>query len=182
MNDALLSPDCTRCAALCCVSLAFDRSAFFAFDKEPGVPCRHLTAEHRCGIHQDLASRGFTGCIRYECSGAGQRVTQEIFGGRSWRDDPALAQPMFDAFRAMRQVHELLLLLQTAGRLPLAPPLAQRRGDLVAALQPPGGWSVGSLAAFEQGSLPGEVRAFLVTLRGSVPPGWNTPRRLPVVE
>lgn len=181
MNDALLSPDCARCAALCCVCLAFDRSAFFAFDKEPGVPCRHLTEEHRCEIHHELSSRGFSGCIRYECSGAGQRVTQEIFGGRSWRDDPALAQPMFDAFRAMRQVHELLQLLQTAGGLPLAPEQAQRRGELEGALQPPGGWSVGSLAAFERGGLPGEVRAFLVTLRGCVPPGWK-PRRLPVVD
>jgi hypothetical protein len=36
------------------------------------------------------------------------------FGGRSWRDDPATATQMFDAFAVMRQLHELLWYLHAA--------------------------------------------------------------------
>jgi hypothetical protein len=183
MDDLVLRADCARCAALCCVSLAFDRSELFGFDKAAGVACPHLGREgvsggaprtpHRCGIYPELERMGFAGCAGYDCLGAGQRVTQELFGGRSWREHPALARSMFDAFRAMRQVHELLSLLQTAGQLPLSPAQARRRGELCAALCPPQGWSVESIEAFERGQLPGEIRSFLASLRDRVPRAWR---------
>lgn len=181
MEEPLLLADCSRCAALCCVGLAFDQSAFFAFDKAAGAPCPNLTLTHRCSVHDELEPRGFVGCINYDCLGAGQRVTQELFAGRSWRENPEIARSMFDAFRAMRSVHELLSLLRAAGRLPLSPPQEQRRAELQGALCPPDGWSVQKLAAFEQGSVPAEIQAFFTSLRGSVPEAQR-PRRLPIAD
>ncbi len=164
MDDAMLRADCTRCAALCCVALPFDRGPMFGFDKPAGSACRHLGADNRCAIHSGLRARGFAGCAAYDCLGAGQRVTQEILPGRSWRESPAAARAMFDAFRAMRQVHELLLLLRTAARLRLTPEQAARRAELEAALTPES-WSPASLSAFERGPLPGAVRDFLAGLK-----------------
>jgi hypothetical protein len=177
MDDALLRADCARCAALCCVTLAFDRSHLFAIDKAAGEPCQHLTAQDRCGIYAERGRRGFAGCAAYDCLGAGQRVTQEIFGGRSWQANPALAQAMFDAFGVMRQIHELLSMLRTATRLPLTAVQAERLHQLQDQLQPARGWSLESLAAFEHGRIPAEVDAFLKSLRKLV-----RRRRLPVVQ
>ena len=76
-----LVPDCARCAGLCCVVLPFQRSSSFAFSKDAGTPCRHLTASTACGIHASLLEAGMSGCVAYECFGAGQQVTQVTYGG-----------------------------------------------------------------------------------------------------
>lgn len=112
-----LTADCARCVGLCCVAPAFARSADFAVDKPAGTPCRHLDQGFRCGIHADLREHGFAGCTVFDCLGAGQRVVQETFGGRSWRAGPDLAGPMFTAFATVRALHELLFLLSEAARL-----------------------------------------------------------------
>jgi len=124
-----LRPDCTRCAALCCVALPFARSADFAVDKPGGRPCHHLTDRDRCGIHDRLRPSGFSGCTVFDCLGAGQHVTQETFGGRSWRDDPDTARDMFAAFPVVRQLHELRWYLHEALELPAA---AALHADLAA--------------------------------------------------
>jgi hypothetical protein len=129
-----LRPDCGRCAALCCVLLAFDRSDRFAFDKPAGVACPHVTRLDRCAVHASRFERGFSGCVSYDCLGAGQRVTEELFPGRSWRDGPDVAQAMEEAFRLMRRVHECLLLLWQAGQLHLSAAHEQRREALRAEL------------------------------------------------
>ncbi|WP_199421941.1 pentapeptide repeat-containing protein [Actinotalea solisilvae] len=116
-----LRADCARCVGLCCVALAFSRSADFALDKEAGEPCQNLAPDHRCTIHARLRTAGFTGCTVYDCLGAGQKVTQVTFAGRSWRDDAATASAMFGAFTAVRALHELLWYLTEALTLP-APP------------------------------------------------------------
>lgn len=113
-----LVADCARCAGLCCVALPFASSADFALDKAAGVPCPNLGHDHRCAIHADLRASGFGGCVAFDCLGAGQRVTQVTFGGRSWRTDPSIAEAMFGAFRVMRQLHDLLWLLRQAAGLP----------------------------------------------------------------
>jgi len=95
-----LRADCARCEALCCVHLPFDRGADFPFAKAAGTPCRNLTREHRCGIHGELAERGFRGCVTFDCFGAGQRA--------SARPDPAAA------FGRLRVLHELLWYLRAA--------------------------------------------------------------------
>ncbi|GAA3392936.1 pentapeptide repeat-containing protein [Cryptosporangium minutisporangium] len=118
-----LRPDCANCFALCCVALPFARSADFAVDKPAGTPCGNLTAEHRCGIHARLRPSGFTGCTVFDCLGAGQRVSQQTFGGRSWRDAPETAGAMFAVFAVQRQLHELRWYAEEALALPAAAPV-----------------------------------------------------------
>lgn len=116
--DVHLVADCQRCVGLCCVAPSFGRSADFAFDKPAGVACPNLAADHRCSIHGRLRTQGFGGCVAFDCFGAGQRVTQQTFGGRSdWRDGPQVAAAMFGAFAIMRSLHELLRHLDEAHRL-----------------------------------------------------------------
>lgn len=123
MSDVELQADCSRCVGLCCVALALTASADFAIDKAAGQPCPHLQADFRCDIHAELRERGFPGCSAYDCFGAGQRITQLTFAGRTWRDDPATAEAMFGAFRRLREVHELLWHVREALRLPAGGPL-----------------------------------------------------------
>lgn len=158
------APDCARCAALCCVALAFDKGPSFAADKPAGSPCPRLVG-HACAIHDRLADKGYSGCMRYDCLGAGQRVTQDLFAGRSWRDEPALLAPMMEAFRAQRRVQELRQLLDLAGTLPLDPAQEGARAALRARLSPAEGWTAERLRAFETGELPRAVPAFLRSLR-----------------
>ena len=159
-----LKPDCNACAALCCVMLPFDASAEFAFDKPGGVACRHLL-RHSCAIHDRLSDEGFAGCTRYDCLGAGQRVVQEIFAGKSWRRDPDLLAPMEAAFRAMRRLHEDHAILTQAAKLPLTEAEESARQDLLARLAAEDRQSEATLAAYETGPLPRAVRDFLQSLR-----------------
>jgi hypothetical protein len=141
MIPSTLRGDCAQCAALCCVALAFDRSALFAYDKPAGEPCANLGAKGRCMIHAERTGRGFAGCEGYDCLGAGQAVTQDLFGGRSWRDDPALLAPMIDAFAVMRPAHEALSLLRLARRMSLPASAQERLGVALDELDPEGGWT-----------------------------------------
>src|SRR3954454_1318684 len=117
---AELRADCARCAGLCCVALPFARSADFAVDKPAGTPCTHLQTDFRCGIHDSPRDRGFAGCTVFDCLGAGQKVTQVVFGGRDWRADPGTARDMFAVFPVVRQLHELLAYLAEALELEAA--------------------------------------------------------------
>ncbi|MFG2755258.1 pentapeptide repeat-containing protein [Streptomyces wuyuanensis] len=118
-----LRADCGDCFALCCVALPFSASADFAVDKPAGRPCGNLRDDFRCGIHSRLRGSGFSGCTVYDCFGAGQKVSQVTFGGRSWQQDPDSARRMFDVFPVMRQLHELLWYLTAALRLTAARPV-----------------------------------------------------------
>ncbi|MDA0564797.1 pentapeptide repeat-containing protein [Streptomonospora sp. S1-112] len=123
--------DCANCFGLCCTALPFAASADFAADKPAGQPCGNLQADFRCGIHARLRERGYSGCTVFDCFGAGQRVSQETFGGRSWRADPGSAQPMFAAFPVVQRLHELLWYLTEALSLPEAESLhPQVRAEL----------------------------------------------------
>jgi hypothetical protein len=116
-----LRADCAACAGLCCVVPAFTASADFAIDKPGGAPCPNLAGtDFGCTIHRELPERGFPGCTVYDCFGAGQRVVQEHFDGRTWRDDPAIRADMFAAFEVVERLHELLWYLEDAAgrRLP----------------------------------------------------------------
>jgi hypothetical protein len=132
-----LRADCSRCVGLCCVALAFARSADFAFDKPAGDPCVNLDGDDRCRIHPHLRERGFKGCTVFDCFGAGQKVTQHTFGGASWRGDDATRQSMFTVFPLMRQLHELLWYLEEALTIPeaerLHPQLRRARDEVQAA-------------------------------------------------
>jgi uncharacterized protein YjbI with pentapeptide repeats len=117
MTERHLEADCANCAGLCCVAPAFAKSSDFAINKPAGTPCRNLADDFRCGIHDRLEPRGFHGCVVFDCFGAGQRLTQETFGGSTWRTAPELAGPMFASLPVMRQLHELMWLLTEALRL-----------------------------------------------------------------
>jgi hypothetical protein len=112
MTAPNLRPDCARCDALCCVLLAFDASEAFATSKPACEACQHLATDNACTIHADLSGSGYDGCVAFDCHGAGQRLTSQVFKGRSWRDDPSLMPAMDDAFRTLRRLHEALVLLQ----------------------------------------------------------------------
>jgi pentapeptide repeat protein len=113
MGERVLEADCSRCAALCCVAPAFAKSSDFAIDKAPGRPCPHLGDDFLCTIHERLDDRGFHGCVVFDCFGAGQRITQETFGGRGWHDEPG----MLALLPIVRQLHELMWLLTEALQL-----------------------------------------------------------------
>lgn len=109
-----LRADCSNCFALCCVALAFTASQDFAIDKEAGEPCPNLQGDDRCGIHDRLRPRGFSGCVTYDCFGAGQRISQVTYGGKNWRDHPGSAAEMFRLLPIVRQLQELLWYLTEA--------------------------------------------------------------------
>ncbi|RKT18626.1 uncharacterized protein YjbI with pentapeptide repeats [Streptomyces sp. 1114.5] len=109
-----LHSDCGSCFGLCCVALPFAAGTDFAVNKAAGTPCRNLQADFSCGIHVRLRDSGFQGCTVYDCFGAGQRVSQVTFGGRSWREEPDSAGQMFEVFPIVRQLHELLRYLTEA--------------------------------------------------------------------
>ncbi len=120
---ARLRADCDSCFGLCCVAPAFSVSADFAIDKPAGKACPNLQADFRCGIHNRLRQQGFSGCVVYDCFGAGQQISQATFNGQDWRHAPHTAKPMFEAFTVMRHLHELLWYLTEALSLPAAAPV-----------------------------------------------------------
>lgn len=115
-DTARFRSDCASCVALCCSALAFSRGDDFAHEKPAGKPCRNLDENLGCGIHSALLERGYRGCTVFECHGAGQRVTQETFGGGDWREGDDLREAMFAVFPLVRQLHEVLWLLAEARR------------------------------------------------------------------
>lgn len=114
MERSGLRADCSQCAALCCVGLAFAASTDFAFTKESGTPCHNLQSDFRCGIHSELRRSGMKGCTVFECYGAGQKMTQLTFGGQDWRRDPKIASQMFQVFPVLIQLQEMLWYLAEA--------------------------------------------------------------------
>jgi uncharacterized protein YjbI with pentapeptide repeats len=109
-----LVADCGSCFGLCCVALAFERSADFPVDKDAGEPCVNLDDGFGCTIHERLRPTGYRGCTVYDCFGAGQQLSQHTYSGVSWRDAPATAGAMFAALPVMRQLHEMLWYLTEA--------------------------------------------------------------------
>jgi uncharacterized protein YjbI with pentapeptide repeats len=109
-----LEPDCARCVGLCCVALPFRPSHGFAFAKDAGEPCRHLDDAYRCSIHASLRQSGMGGCTSYECFGAGQHVTQVVYGGVTWRGSADGGAEMFAVFAVVQRLHEMLALLDQA--------------------------------------------------------------------
>ncbi|UWQ34993.1 hypothetical protein K3555_09120 [Leisingera sp. M527] len=114
----------------------FEEHEDFGLLKAADIPCPNLAPDFRCNIHNDLAKCGFGGCVAYSCAGAGQRVTQVLFDGETWQDDPDLLTHMTYALRVLRPIHEALLVLQEATALPLPKDLQDRCEELTRALCP----------------------------------------------
>ncbi len=149
------SSDCSGCAALCCVALHFDAGESFAIDKTAGTPCPNLAeTDFSCTIHDTLADKGFGGCIRYDCNGAGQRTIQEVFKGKDWREDPNLLPEIMESFRIMRRLHDALEILALLGRKPLPTELGKQHQALLSQFETPAdGWTPQALADLEQGQV-----------------------------
>lgn len=162
----LLKTDCSKCAALCCVALAFDKGKDFAFDKNPGEPCRNLSG-HDCAIHDRLTQEGLAGCAAYDCLGAGNRVVQEVFAGQTWRTEPRLMRVMMEAFSAMREVHKRIDMLRAAGTVSLDPRDEQTRQGFLARLEQHR-WSGTELNDFEV-ELALEIDIFFHGIRDRLP-------------
>lgn len=163
-----LEADCSNCVALCCVVFAFDHSESFGLDKGAGEACPNLMANNGCRIFDERAELGFKGCISYTCHGAGQRVTQEVFAGLDWRKDPSLVHRMGAALSVLRRIHEQLVLLQVAGKLPLAGGHREQLEVLTASLNPAASWTEDTLETFPIDRVCDEVGGFLKSLRGYV--------------
>jgi hypothetical protein len=161
LDRAHLRADCANCAGLCCVAPAFAASADFAIDKPAGRPCPNLGDDDLCGIHDRLRDRGFPGCAVFECFGAGQHVTQETFGGRSWRESPELAGAMFAVLPVMRQLHEMLWHLAEAAALSAGSPLLEEVADARARVEGLAAGSAGELTDLDVGGVRAGVGALL---------------------
>lgn len=157
-----LAADCDACAALCCVGLAFDEGDDFAIDKPAGLPCPNLSG-HLCGIYSSLTDAGFPGCAQYDCQGAGQIVTRDIFGGGSWQDKSSLAGPMMEAFATLRAVQDMRAQLQAAAGFDLDDAQETARQELEDLLTPD--WSRETFAAFDLPAARDAFNDFLADLR-----------------
>jgi hypothetical protein len=174
---AALRADCARCAALCCVAPAFTASADFAIDKPAGTPCPNLQADFRCGIHDSLRERGFPGCVAFDCFGAGQHITQGVFGGRDRRTDPAIAGPMFALLPVVRQLHELLWYLAEAAERETTGPLHDEIGAVRADVRRLTRTPPGELAVLDVGPHRARVGALLQQVSERARAGHRGPDR-----
>ncbi len=165
MDAATLRPDCARCAALCCIAFAAEKSPAFNADKAAGELCPNLDTCGKCKIYDERLDRGFGGCIQYDCLGAGQRVVQQHFAGRTWVDDPDLLTPTLAAFALMRLVHDLASLLVTAGQADLSPDDRATLERLLAELDAVADTVLAPDTPSRLRDLEGRVRAFLTGLR-----------------
>ena len=145
MGERVLEADCVSCAGLCCVAPAFSKSSDFAIDKAPNKPCPNLGGDFRCTIHQRLEDKGFHGCVVFDCFGAGQRITQETFGGRTWREEGQ----MLGILPIMRQLHELMWLLTEALRLDAAERVRPKLRDALAEIDHLAGGTPAELTALD---------------------------------
>jgi uncharacterized protein YjbI with pentapeptide repeats len=102
----------------------------FAIDKPAGTPCQNLASDFSCTIHDSLRPRGFRGCTVFDCFGAGQNVSQNLFQGISWKADPATAKDMFAAFKVVRQLHEMLWYLAEATTRTFDPDTSHQANEL----------------------------------------------------
>lgn len=173
-----LRPDCSRCAGLCCVALPFSRGADFPVDKPGGVPCGNLLIDDRCGIHDRMAETGWRGCVTFDCFGAGQRVMQETFRGRTWRDDPDPGLParMFSVLPVVHQLHEMSYLLAQAISYAVAPDLTRRCRQLAAEVDALAGGTAQDLLALDVTAVRARVGPALRDVSVAVRRAGRSPR------
>lgn len=114
-----LKSDCSKCSGLCCTALLFSEIDGFPENKPAGRPCSNLQKDFRCKIHEDLEKNKMKGCIGYDCFGAGQQVTQEIYLGQTWQNVPKQAKEIFDVFMTVFQLYQIrYFLLESMAILP----------------------------------------------------------------
>ncbi|GAB4261656.1 MAG: hypothetical protein Kow0013_06350 [Pararhodobacter sp.] len=150
------------------MALPFDAGEDFAFDKPALHPCPHLGPGLRCSIHDTLRDRGFPGCARYDCLGAGQRLLAEVFPGADWRRDPSLRLPLAEGFSVLRRIHAALELISAAECLTLPPAQTRKLSALRALFHPETDWTPETLRRFDIAGAERALRALLRALRDHV--------------
>ena len=163
VNPFSQSSDCARCAALCCVAFAFDTSPDFGHDKPNAQACKHLDKDLRCRIYADRAGLGYGGCLKYECLGVGQYVIQELFDGRSWRDDPELMEPISRCFLQLTKLNELLGMIDAAFKLKLDAPQRAELRDLLSSIPAAENWTVGTISGLDVDGLTERLKSIVAS-------------------
>lgn len=106
--------DCGSCCGLCCVVPDQLTVQGFPMNKPADTPCARLDESCRCSIHVTRAEHGYKVCQAFDCYGAGQWVTQRLFGGARWTDSPETASRMFAAYRYWAPRFEAAALIEAA--------------------------------------------------------------------
>lgn len=120
-----LKIDCRKCSGLCCTALYFSKSEGFPNDKPAGKPCTNLMSDFSCAVHKKLMQYNLKGCMAFDCLGAGQKVTSDIYGGVSWKQRPEAASEIFQVFLAVWQLHQMVWYLAEAAAVIPAEKLAE---------------------------------------------------------
>ncbi|GAB3605032.1 pentapeptide repeat-containing protein [Conyzicola nivalis] len=173
-DRSTLRAKCADCFALCCTAFGFQRSADFPIDKPAGTPCLNLADDFSCSIHESLRTRGFRGCTVFDCFGAGQYVSQDIFGGTSWRERPDSSAEMFTTFAVVRQLHEMLWYLveaaERATTTEASESAAQLRSEILRILH----GDVSEVLASDVESIRTNVRRALIEVSEEARGGYDT--------
>ena len=112
-----LVSDCSRCSGLCCIALYCFKSDGFPQNKPIGKPCINLMGDYKCRIHNDLESMGMKGCIGYDCFGAGQYLTEEVYRGVTWQTQPERVKEICDLYIFMYRMFQLRFFLYESKKL-----------------------------------------------------------------
>ena len=158
---------CENCAALCCVAFPFEKSEAFAENKDADRPCRHLSDKQKCGIHASRSELNYSGCIQFDCYGAGPRVLQDIFELELADRVAAHTSDVLEAFRQLTKIHTALAQLMILDQLSLSPDQNEQFLALYNKLEPQGGWTIDSLLSCKTSKLEAEVHAFAQSLIGT---------------
>jgi uncharacterized protein YjbI with pentapeptide repeats len=161
-DRSALRANCTDCFALCCTAFGFQRSIDFPIDKPAGTPCRNLADDFSCIIHESLRPRGFRGCTVFDCFGAGQLVSQELFSGTSWRERPDTSAEMFTTFSVVRQLQEMRWYLVEAAERTAASDLTANISRLRTGIQRILDGDTSEILACDVESLRADVRHLLI--------------------
>ncbi|AYA27703.1 pentapeptide repeat-containing protein [Rhodococcus rhodochrous] len=132
-----------------------------------------------------MSSRGFRGCTVFDCFGAGQVVSQQLFAGVSWQDRPETRDRMFSAFAVVKELHEMMWHLLEAQQRTYDPDIADDARELIESLASQTRRSVDELESLETDEMRASVRPVLMEVsakvRGSyfADDGWTNPDLVP---
>lgn len=102
-----LKINCENCSGLCCVALYCARTDGFPENKDAGIPCKYLNSNFQCKVHSQLIDMNMKGCLAYDCFGAGQKVSQDLFSNITWQSNQEKSNLIFDVFLLVFQLHQM---------------------------------------------------------------------------
>lgn len=77
----------------------------------------NLEEDYKCRIHESLTQKGMKGCTTYDCFGAGQKVTAQIYSGETWRTLTGRTEEIFDIYLTVFRMQQMLWFLTEAGTI-----------------------------------------------------------------